>query len=35
MQLISFVYAFEFSFFLSNYNHESDVIVISSTMGTH
>ncbi len=35
MQLIPYVYAFEFSFFLSNCNCESNVKVILSTTGTH
>jgi hypothetical protein len=38
VQLISFVcalYAFESPLFYSHHNHEGDVIVIPSTIGTH
>jgi hypothetical protein len=38
IQLIRFVrafYAFEYIMFYSHHNHEGDVIVIPSTMGTH
>jgi hypothetical protein len=38
VQFIPFVhafYAFEYPMFYSHHNHEGDVIIIPSTMGTH